>query len=96
MSVLDGLINYLRGPEKKTAAVAKERLQIILAHERAGRGTATPDYLPALQEELMAVIAKYIHVDRDSFKVQLENHDRYDVLELNITLPDKINSKISA
>jgi cell division topological specificity factor len=95
MSVIDGLINYLRGPEKKTAAVAKERLQIILAHERAGRGTATPDYLPALQEELMAVIAKYIHVDRDSFKVQLENHDRYDVLELNITLPDKINSKIS-
>jgi len=94
MSVLDGLINYLRGPEKKTAAVAKERLQIILAHERAGRGAGTPDYLPALQEELMAVIAKYIHVDRDSFKVQLENHDRYDVLELNITLPDKINSKL--
>jgi cell division topological specificity factor len=96
MSMIDGLISYLRGPEKKTAAVAKERLQIILAHERAGRGTATPDYLPALQEELMAVIAKYIHVDRDSFKVQLENHDRYDVLELNITLPDKINSKLSA
>lgn len=95
MSMIDGLINYLRGPEKKTAAVAKERLQIILAHERAGRGTATPDYLPALQEELMAVIAKYIHVDRDSFKVQLENHDRYDVLELNITLPEKINSKLS-
>lgn len=96
MSVIDGLINYLRGPEKKNAAVAKERLQIILAHERAGRGTATPDYLPALQEELMAVIAKYIHVDRDSFKVQLENHDRYDVLELNITLPEKMNSKLPA
>lgn len=94
MSMIDGLISYLRGNEKKTAVVAKERLQIILAHERAGRGTATPDYLPALQEELMAVIAKYIHVDRDSFKVQLENHEQYDVLELNITLPDKMNSKL--
>ena len=50
MSMIAGLIDYLRGNEKKTAVVAKERLQIILAHERAGRGTATPDYLPALQE----------------------------------------------
>ncbi|HCJ50776.1 MAG: cell division topological specificity factor MinE [Gallionellaceae bacterium CG1_02_56_997] len=88
-----GLLNYLRGNEKKTASVAKERLQIILAHERAGRGTATPDYLPALQEELMAVIAKYIHIDRDSLKVQLDKHDQYDVLELNITLPEKVNAR---
>ena len=39
----------------------------------------------------MEVIAKYIHIDRESFKVQLEKHDQYDVLELNITLPDKVN-----
>jgi cell division topological specificity factor len=93
MSLIENVMDYLRGSQKKTASVAKERLQIILAHERAGRGTATPDYLPALQEELMEVIAKYIHIDRDSFKVQLEKHDQYDVLELNITLPDKINSR---
>ncbi|MDD4929867.1 MAG: cell division topological specificity factor MinE [Gallionella sp.] len=94
MAVISGLIDYLRGTEKKTAVIAKERLQIILAHERAGRGSDTPDYLPALQEELMAVIAKYIHVDRDSLKVQLEKHDQYDVLELNIMLPDKVNSRL--
>ena len=39
MSMIAGLISYLRGNEKKTAIVAKERLQIILAHERAGRGS---------------------------------------------------------
>lgn len=88
MSLISGLVDYLRGNEKKTASVAKERLQIILAHERAGRGAATPDYMPALQEELLEVIAKYIHIDRDSFKVQLEKHGDYEVLELNITLPD--------
>jgi cell division topological specificity factor len=82
------LLDYLRGPEKKTAAVAKERLQIILAHERAGRGTVTPGYLPALQEELLAVIAKYIKIDRENIKVQLERHGEYDVLELNVTLPE--------
>lgn len=93
MSMISGLLDYLRGNEKKSASVAKERLQIILAHERAGRGTSAPDYLPALQEELMEVIAKYIHVDRDSFKVQLGRHDQYDVLELNVTLPDKTNDR---
>ncbi|MDD5388524.1 MAG: cell division topological specificity factor MinE [Pseudomonadota bacterium] len=88
MSLIDNLLDYLRGPEKRTAVVAKERLQIILAHERAGRGAATPDYLPALQEELLEVIAKYIHIDRQMIKVQLDKHGEYDVLELNITLPE--------
>ena len=92
MSMISGLLEYLRGDTKKTASVAKERLQIILAHERAGRGAATPDYMPALQEELLEVIAKYIHIDRDSFKVQLEKHGDYEVLELNITLPENARS----
>jgi cell division topological specificity factor len=92
MSMMSGLLEYLRGDEKQTAVIAKERLQIILAHERAGRNTAAPDYLPALQEELLAVIAKYIHVDRGLIKVQLEKHGEYDVLEVNITLPDSMRS----
>lgn len=92
MSMISGLLEYLRGDEKKTAVIAKERLQIILAHERAGRGAATPDYLPALQEELLAVIAKYIHVDRELIKVQLERHGEYEVLELNVTLPEGLRN----
>ena len=47
-------LSFLLGEKKKTASVAKERLQIILAHERSGRSAATPDYLPALQRELVA------------------------------------------
>ena len=88
MSLIDNLLDYLRGNEKKSAAVAKERLQVLIADERANRNAGSPDYLPALQEELLAVIAKYIHIDRDMIKVQLEKHGEYDVLELNIMLPD--------
>ena len=44
-------LSFLLGEKKKTASVAKERLQIILAHERSGRNAAEPDYLPALQRE---------------------------------------------
>ena len=43
------LLSFLLGEKKKSASVAKERLQIILAHERTGRNAFAPDYLPALQ-----------------------------------------------
>lgn len=91
MSLFDGLIDYLRGDEKKSAAKAKERLQFVLVHKRASRDVAPPSYLPALQEELLAVIAKYVPVDRSAMTVHVgrrDDMDEYDVLELNITLPD--------
>ncbi|MBL0943771.1 MAG: cell division topological specificity factor MinE [Hydrogenophaga sp.] len=83
------LLSFLLGEKKKTASVAKERLQIILAHERAGRSAAEPDYLPALQRELVAVIGKYIRIDPNDIKVQLERQDNLDVLEVKIELPEK-------
>ena len=83
------LFSFLLGEKKKTAYVAKERLQIILAHERSGRNAATPDYLPALQRELVAVISKYINIHPDDIKVNLERQDNLEVLEVKIELPDK-------
>ena len=80
--------SFLLGEKKKTAGVAKERLQIILAHERTSR-SPKPDYLPALQKELIAVIAKYIQIDPNDIKVDLQRQDNLDVLEVKIELPDK-------
>lgn len=82
------LLSFLLGEKKKTASVAKERLQIILAHERSGRNAGEPDYLPALQRELVAVIGKYIRINPDDIKVQLERQDNLDVLEVKIELPE--------
>ena len=83
------LLSFLLGEKKKTAAVAKERLQIILAHERAGRSPAGPEYLPALQRDLVAVISKYIAIHPDDIKVNLERHDNLEVLEVKIELPEE-------
>jgi cell division topological specificity factor len=83
------ILSFLLGEKKKTASVAKERLQIILAHERSGRNAAVPDYLPALQRELVAVIGKYINIDPDDIKVMLERQDNLEVLEVKIELPDR-------
>jgi cell division topological specificity factor len=79
------LLSFLIGEKKKTASIAKERLQIILAHERTGRGR--PDYLPQLQRELIAVISKYVSIAPDDIKVHLERQGNLDVLEVKIELP---------
>ncbi len=81
------IFNYLRR-RKSTASVCKERLQIIISHERAQRNT--PDYLPKLQEEILAVIAKYVNISRDQVSVHLERMGDNAVLELNITMPDEV------
>ena len=67
--------------------MAKERLQILVAHERAVRNGL--DYLPALQEELIAVVKKYVNIDADAVQIQLDREGNCDILELNITLPDR-------
>lgn len=79
---------FFAGEKKKSANVAKERLQIILAHERSGRNASEPDYLPALQRELLAVISKYIKINPNDIKVNLERQDNLEVLEVKIELPD--------
>ena len=81
-------LSFLIGEKKKTASVAKERLQIILAHERSGRNAGEPDYLPALQRDLVAVISKYIKINQQDIKVHLKRQDNLEVLEVKIELPE--------
>ena len=76
--------------KKQTANVAKERLQIILAHERVGRNASTPDYMDALQRELLAVISKYVSINPKDIRVNLERQDNLEVLEVKIELPEKV------
>lgn len=80
------ILSFLLGEKKKTATVAKERLQIILAHERTGKSPPA-DYLPALQRELVAVISKYVKIDNDDIRVSLERQDNLEVLEVKIEIP---------
>jgi len=82
------LFSFLLGEKKKTASVAKERLQIILAHERSSLSGKRPDYLPELQRELIAVISKYVSIKAEDIKVHLEKHDDLEVLQVKIELPD--------
>jgi cell division topological specificity factor len=81
------IFSYFKKEQKATASIAKERLQIIVAHERTAR--SQPDYLPQMQQEILSVIRKYVSIQDDDVQVQLENSEDCSVLELNITLPEK-------
>lgn len=80
------LLDYFRLSKPKTASLAKERLQILVAHERNSR--TQPSYLPQLQKELLEVIRKYVNVDQDAISVNFEQDENQETLELNIVLPD--------
>ncbi len=81
--------DYFKSKKKNTALIARERLQIIVAHERGKRDQ--PDYLPQLQKEILDVIRKYVPIDEDMVQVQLDKNDNCSVLELNVTLPEQQN-----
>ena len=81
-----GLLDYFKINKSPSASLAKERLQILVAHERTSRNQ--PSYLPQLQIELLEVIRKYVNVDLDAISVNFEQDENQETLELNIVLPD--------
>lgn len=83
------ILHYFQRPQK-SAKVAKERLQIIIAHERVTRDK--PDYLSAMQKDLIDVIAKYVNINKEDVKIELERQDGCSILELNVTLPNFLDN----
>lgn len=87
-----GLLDYFRSSRAKgSASVAKERLQILVAHDRSERHR--PSYLPMLQREILEVIRKYVDVDMNAVSVNYEQEATREILELNIVLPDTARNR---
>jgi cell division topological specificity factor len=70
---------------RATAPVARERLQILLAHERAVGGGS--DLVATLKEEILAVIAKHFPLEREKVQVKLDQGDAFSTLEIDIEVP---------
>jgi cell division topological specificity factor len=70
---------------KSTAPVARDRLQVLLAHERSVIGKS--DLLATLQEEILAVIAKHITIDRDAVQIKLDRGASFSTLEIDVEVP---------
>jgi len=69
-----------------TAPIARERLQILLAHERSLRGQ--PDLLMQLREEILAVVSRHVVLDPDKVIVRMDRGKHVSTLEVDIELPN--------
>lgn len=81
-------LNIFRSERKSSAAMAKERLQVVVAHRRSNQGDH-PAYFPNLQKDLLRVLRKYVEVSDDAVQMDIERDGDLEVLELNITLPEQ-------
>ena len=72
--------------QRGSAPVARERLQILLAHERGVRGQS--DLLAILREEILAVIGRHIAVERDNVHIKMDRGDTVSMLEIEVEIPN--------
>jgi cell division topological specificity factor len=77
-----------------SAPVARERLQILLAHERGVRGQS--DLLAILREEILAVIEKHVTIARDNVQIKMDRGDAVSLLEIDIEIPNSVGLLLSA
>ncbi len=87
------IISFFRSrhKEKQSAETARDRLQIVLAHERISLNG--DDFLPRLQREIMEVVARYVAVDPDQAVVKLEQDGDLSTLEIEVALPRPENAR---
>jgi cell division topological specificity factor len=76
--------------KRTSAPVARERLQILLAHERVGGSHS--QLVAVLQEEILAVIARHMQIDRDKVVVKLDRSDEVSTLEIDIEMPPQMQA----
>jgi cell division topological specificity factor len=87
------LLTYFFPPRGGTAVIAKERLKIVLAHERASRDA--PEFLPVLQRELLDVVGRYVQIRDDTIRVNVGKSGETSTLEINFEI-DGAKLKLTA
>src|SRR5215831_13616875 len=78
------LLDLLFPERRNSAVIAKDRLKIVLAHERASRDA--PDFLPALQKELLQVVGRYVEIRDDMLRVNVGRSGDTSLLEINVEI----------
>ena len=94
MMKLRDLINKLLGRETASANTARERLQLVLAHDRVDMSSLTTDLLDKMRKEILDVVAKYVEIDFEEVAVSLETEDRMTALVANLPIKRTITGEI--
>jgi len=79
---------------RRSAPVARERLQILLSYERASRGQA--DLLALLREEILSAISRHVMVERDHVQVRVDRGQTISTLEIDVSIPNTASMLLAA
>ncbi len=90
---LRDILNKLIGRQQTSATTAKERLQLVLAHDRSD---LSPELLDQMRSEILKVVAKYVEIDMEEGAVSLETEDRMTALVANLPIKRTIKSSLKA
>lgn len=71
------------GSKQSSSQIAKERLQLVLVHDRSN---LTPAQVAAMKDEILEVIARYVEFDREQVEIDLTNDDRTSLLHAEIPI----------
>ena len=88
---LRDIINKLLRRQPASASTARERLQLVLAHDRSDLST---ELLDQMRKEILAVVAKYVEIDVDEGAVSLETEDRMTALVANLPIKRTMTGQI--
>ena len=81
-------LKLFKSEKNPTAQTAKERLKLVVMHQRDGRANGF-NWVPKLREELLAVVRKYVQVGDSAVEVNVQRENDVEVLEMSVTLPEK-------
>jgi len=76
-------INRLLGRQPASASTAKQRLQLVLAHDRSD---LNPELLQQMRREILEVVSRYVELDLDEGDVSLATEDRVTALVANLPI----------
>ena len=82
-TTLRDILDKLLGRQPASAKTARERLQLVLAHDRSD---LSPELLDQMRREIFEVVAKYVEIDLDEGEVSLETEDRMTALVANLPI----------
>ena len=88
---LRDIINKLLRRQPASASTARERLQLVLAHDRSDLST---ELLDQMRREILEVVAKYVEIDVDEGAVSLETEDRMTALVANLPIKRTLNGQL--
>ncbi len=76
--------------KQRSAPMARERLQVLLAHERA---SSNSDLVAILREEILAVIAKHVEIDSEKVHIKIDRDENVSILEIDVEIPMAVTAQ---